>query len=66
MTKIMQQIIASCEVRGISQRELAQKSKLTEASVSRYFNGTRTPNIKSAENMANALGFTLSLSVERK
>ena len=59
--RIVQQIIEDCKLRGMSQRELANKSGLTEASISRYFNGERSPNIKNAEAMANALGLELRL-----
>ena len=61
MNKIMQQIKEDCRLRGMTQRELAENSGLTEASVSRYFSGERTPNLKSAERMAEALGLELRL-----
>lgn len=61
MTEIMQIIINNCKLRDISQRELAKRSGLTEASISRYFNGERTPNLRNAERMANVLGLRLAL-----
>lgn len=61
MTNIMQQIIDDCRLRGITQRELAIKSGLTEASVCRYLKGERTPNLKNAERMAKVLGLRLAL-----
>ena len=64
MTDIMKKIICECQDRNMMQRELAEKSGLTEASVSRYFNGERTPNLKNAERMAQAVGLTLMLVKE--
>lgn len=64
MTDIMKKIICECQDRNMTQRELAEKSGLTEASVSRYFNGERTPNLKNAERMAKAVGLTLILVKE--
>ena len=40
---------------GMSQRELADKCKLTEVSMSRYINGTRTPKAPMVCIMAKAL-----------
>ena len=64
MTDIMKKIICECQDISMTQRELAEKSGLTEASVSRYFNGERTPNLKNAERMAKAVGLTLMLVKE--
>lgn len=61
MNKIMQQIKTDCEIRKISQRELAEKSKITEVSISRYFTGSRTPSIDNVEKMAAALGLKVAL-----
>lgn len=60
----MKHIIQECQINQITQKELAEKSGLTEASVSRYFNDERTPNLKNAERMAKALGLTLVLEKE--
>ena len=62
MTEIMRKIISECNERGITQKELATKTGITEASISRYFTGNRTPNLKNAEKMCNALGFTLIMA----
>ena len=55
----MYSIIENCKLQSITQRELAEKSGLTEASISRYFSGERSPNIKNAEKMASALGLRI-------
>ena len=59
MSDLISSIIEICSSQNITQRELAEKSGLTEASISRYFNGERSPNIKNAEKMASALGLRI-------
>ena len=59
MSDLVHSIIENCRLQSITQRELAKKSGLTEASLSKYFNGERTPNIKNAEKMASALGLRI-------
>ena len=59
MSDLVHSIIEYCRLQSITQRELAEKSGLTEASISRYFNGERIPNIKNAEKMASALGLRI-------
>lgn len=61
MTETMRRIKEECEAQNISQKNLAEKSGLTEASISRYFSGQRTPNMKNIEAMAKALGFKILL-----
>lgn len=40
---------------GVNQAELAKKTKLTEASISRYVNGARFPSSKSILKLSKAL-----------
>lgn len=47
------------EIRGISQRELAEKIGTTEVSVSRYVNGQRVASGPLLFKMARALGCTV-------
>ncbi|MEG0034551.1 MAG: helix-turn-helix transcriptional regulator [Bacilli bacterium] len=44
--------------KGLNQKELASKSGITEASMSKYLSGDRTPRIDILVNVANALGVT--------
>ena len=44
--------------RGVSQKELAQKAGVTEAAISHYINGDRSPRGAILLNIANALGTT--------
>lgn len=46
------------EQKDISQRELAERVHVTEVSMSRYINGTRTPKGPVLGNIANVLGVT--------
>ena len=41
---------------NITQKELAERANITEASMSKYINGSRTPRIDVIVNIANALG----------
>lgn len=41
--------------RGISQKQLAEKAKTTEATISRYLTGKNTPNIEILGDIATAL-----------
>lgn len=47
------------EKRGITQRSLAEKLKTTEATVSRYTSGNRTPNVETAVAIAEILGVSM-------
>ncbi|MBR4789913.1 MAG: helix-turn-helix transcriptional regulator [Treponema sp.] len=46
-------------LRNYSQKELAQKTNLTESAVSRYLSGERTPRGAILLNIANALGTSM-------
>ena len=59
MSDLIDSIVENCRLQSVTQRELAKKSGLTEASISRYFSGERSPNIKNAEKMASALGLRI-------
>lgn len=43
---------------GLNQREFARKVKITEATVSRYINGSREPNIEIMRNICKVLDVT--------
>ena len=61
MSDLISSIIEICSSQNITQKELAEKSGLTESSISRYFNGERSPVLKNAEKMASALGLRIAL-----
>lgn len=43
---------------GLSQKELALKANITEASMSKYLSGNRTPRVDVIINLSKALGIT--------
>ena len=45
--------------RGFSQRDIADRLDTTEATISRYMSGDRTPNIETAVELASMLGVSL-------
>ena len=44
---------------GISQNELAKRSRLEQGSISRYVSAQQMPGIKAVVNIANALGVSV-------
>ena len=48
------------EEKGMTQAELARRTGLTEASVSRYINGNRSPRIAQAYRMAQVIGIDMN------
>lgn len=46
-------------MKGISQRELAERTGITEQSISRYLNGKRIPNLVDGAKIAKALNVSL-------
>lgn len=65
MTEIVKRLKAIAQEQNITQRELAKRMHTTETSVSRWFNGSRTPNAKNLEQMAAALGCRLTIEEDR-
>lgn len=50
--------------KGMTQRELADRTGLTEATISRYVNGTRRPRGEALLNIALTLGVTTDYLLE--
>ena len=48
------------EEKGMTQAELARRTGLTEASMSRYINGNRSPRIAQAYRMAQVIGIDMN------
>lgn len=61
MSQIMLKLNYEREARGWTIREFAEKSGVTEVSMSRYISGARRPNIDTIENMVKALGMKIEL-----
>lgn len=61
MTETMKEIIKIANDAGLTQRELAKKIDTTEATMSRWCKGNRTPKISDVEKMAKVLGVNVCL-----
>lgn len=61
MKNVMYQLVDEIYDRGITQRELAKISGVSESSISKYANGVKIPKITSVVKLADALGFDLVL-----
>lgn len=48
-------ITIALEMRGMNQKELANKARMTEVTISRYVNNVRTPNAKSIKTLCKIL-----------
>ena len=56
--KLHHRVKALMKEQGMTQRELARRSGLTEASVCKYLSGARTPQAEAVILLAKALGTT--------
>ena len=54
-----QHLKALLDKRGINQNTLAEQLQTTEATISRYVNGIRTPNIETAVEIARVLNVSM-------
>lgn len=64
MTDTMQKIKNIVDIFGWKQKELAKKVGVTEVTMSRWFNGTRTPKVSDVEKMVKALGMEIRIYKE--
>lgn len=58
---IIQAIIDARKSAGITQKELSQKSGITQGDISKLENGNANPSIKTLQRLAAALGKTLKI-----
>lgn len=61
MTKTMVFIKQNTQKQNISQAYLANKLGVSEVTISRWFNGTRNPQIQYVEKMFEILGYQLDV-----
>ena len=54
------------ELNGMSQKDLADKCKITAVTLNRYISGLRTPKASTLEKIANALDIPVSAFYEDK
>lgn len=59
MSKIIDAILQQCKNERITQKEIAEKTGVTEAAMSRYFNKNRSPRVETAEKMLDACGLEI-------
>lgn len=58
---IIQAMIAARLEQNITQKELAEKTGITQADISRIENGTRNPSLSMVKKLAQGLGMQLKL-----
>ena len=52
--------------RGLKQEDVAKKAGLSQSSISKMLGSARTPPFDHLEQIANALGYQITLTMERK
>ncbi|MDO4212006.1 MAG: helix-turn-helix transcriptional regulator [Bacteroidales bacterium] len=62
--EIGKRISGFLETKGMTQKEFAEATGITAASLSRYINGTREPKLENLSAMAEALDVSLDVLVE--
>ena len=61
---IIQALIDARKQQGITQKELSEKTGITQADISRIENGSRNPSLAMLKRLANGLGMTLKLEMK--
>lgn len=56
---IIQAIIGACNKEGLTQKELSDRTGITQADIRRIENGTRNPSLAMVKRLANGLGMRL-------
>lgn len=65
ITETVKRLKDIAQDQNITHRELAKRLNVSESAVSRWFGGSRTPNAKSLEQMAETLGYRLAIVCKR-
>ena len=63
---IIQVMIAARLEQNITQKELSEKTGITQADISRIENGTRNPSLSMVKKLAQGLGMQLKLEFVRE
>jgi len=58
---IIQAMIDARNMEGLTQKELSERTGITQADISRIENGTRNPSLSMVKRLANGLGMRLRL-----
>lgn len=63
MLKVSETLKACRKFRGWTQQKLSEKSGVDRAVISRYESGLSCPTVERFDDLMNAMGFTLEVSV---
>ena len=58
---IMKSMIEARRAEGLTQKELSERSGITQADISRLEHGNANPSIRTLQRLANAMGKTLKI-----
>ncbi len=61
---IIQALIEARKQKGITQKELSEKTGITQADISRIENGSRNPSLAMLKRLANGVGMRLKLEMK--
>ncbi len=61
---IIQAMIDARKQKGITQKELSERTGITQADISRIENGTRNPSLAMLKRLANGMGMRLKLEMK--
>ena len=61
---IIQALIEARKRKGITQKELSEKTGITQADISRIENGSRNPSLAMLKRLANGVGMRLKLEAK--
>lgn len=61
---IIQAILDARQKRGLTQKELSERTGITQADISRLEKGNANPSLKTLRRLANGLGMNLVLKFE--
>ena len=59
--EIMKAIATARQSAGITQKELSERTGITQADISRLENGSANPSLKTLQRLAEGMGMTLKL-----
>lgn len=61
---IIQALIDARKQKGITQKELSEKTGITQADISRIENGSRNPSLAMLKRLANGVGMRIKLEMK--
>ena len=64
--QIIRAMIDGREAEGLTQKQLANKTGIAQADISRLENGTANPSLKTLKRLADGLNMTLSVQFQKR